>query len=191
MRDEQQRVRHQVSEEDTGGEDARSPKAHAAERERGQHADYHGNRHHAHRHDDGILEKDQKVGLREQYPELIERDAVENEPRIGRQPRHLGVALERRHDHVIGRHQEEDREQDQKEIGREQRPAPATPQARSSRHRFAGRYGESGGAHPISLPRLRTPRRMKTAATARIGNMNSDVAAPSGRSPERIPSRKA
>ena len=28
---------------------------------------------------------------------------------------------------------------------------------------------------------------MKMAATARIGNMNSEVAAPSGRSPERMP----
>src|SRR4029079_19633018 len=120
-----------------------------------------------------------------------ERDAVEDEPRIGRQPRHLGVTLERRHNHVIGWHQEEDRKQDQKKIGRKQRRASTAPQARSSRRCFAGRHGESGGAHPISLPRLRTPRRMKTAAIARIGSMNSDVAAPSGRSPERIPSRKA
>ena len=55
---------------------------------------------------DRVLEEDQEVGLREQNPELIERDAVGDDPRIGRHVRDLGVALERGHDHVIGRHQE-------------------------------------------------------------------------------------
>src|ERR1700686_253801 len=104
--------------------------------------------------------------------------------------RHLGVALERRHDHVEGRDQKEDREDHQKHIGRDQRPAPIAAETGADTETLRGAGGDGGCAHPISLPRLRTPRRMKTAANARIGNMNSDVAAPSGRSPERMPSMK-
>ena len=51
QRNEQQRVGHEVGEEDAGRQDARAPELHAAERERGQHADHHGDRDHAHRHD--------------------------------------------------------------------------------------------------------------------------------------------
>ena len=69
--------------------------------------------------------------------------------------------------------------------------APSLPSPASGGGKGGGARGDGGGAHPISLPRLRTPRRMKIAATARIGNMNSEVAAPSGRSPERMPSMKA
>src|SRR5262249_40511546 len=90
--------------------------------------------------------------------------------------------------HVIGRHQEEDREQHQEHIRRDQRPAPVAGEARpATRHRRR----DGGRGHPISLPRLRTPRRMNTAAIARIGDMNSDTEAPAGRSPQRIPSMNA
>src|SRR6476660_2957079 len=104
----------------------------------------------------------------------------------------FGIALERRYHHVIRRHQEEDREQDQEKIRRIKCPAPIAAQARALDETApCGRGGDRGCRHPVSLPRLRTPRKMKTAAIARIGNMNSDVAAPSGRSPERMPSRNA
>ncbi len=109
---------------------------------------------------------------------------------IGRHMRDFGVALERRDHHVIGRHQEEDREDDQEEIGRDQRPAPVALQAGPLEKAAASRARCMWlSRHPISLPRLRTPRRMKTAAIARIGSMNSEIAEPSGRSPERMPSR--
>jgi hypothetical protein len=52
-----------------------------------------------------------EVRLRQQDFKLIERNAVGNDPRIGRHMGDLGVALERRDDHVIGRDQKKDREQ--------------------------------------------------------------------------------
>ena len=60
----------------------------------------------------------------------------------------------------------------------------------------AGRSGPAGicgcGAHraQASLPRLRTLRRIRMAAIARIGNMNSDTDAPSGRSLPQIAKRE-
>src|SRR5580700_9972682 len=102
-----------------------------------------------------------------------------------------GAALERRVAPVEGRGEKEDREDDKKDIGRDQRPAAIAAEAGADTETFLrGAGGDGGSAHPISLPRLRTPRRMKIAAKPRIGNMNSEVAAPSGRSPERMPSMK-
>src|SRR5262245_23464333 len=106
--------------------------------------------------------------------------------------RDLGIAFERGDDHVVGRHQEKYREDDEKYVGRYQGPSSISAEApATTAGALDGRHGDCAGAHPISLPRLRTPRRMKTAAIARIGNMNRDVAAPSGKSPDRMPSRKA
>src|SRR5262249_61381837 len=129
------------------------------------------------------------VGLGEQQLVLVEGE-VGNPPRAGRDVGDLGVGLERRHDHVIGRHEEEDREQDEEHVGRDQRPAPV---AREARLGSAGRstLRDRRGGHPISLPRLRTPRRMKIAPIARSGNMNSDTEAPSGMSPDLMPSMNA
>ena len=45
----------------------------------------------------------------------------------------------------------------------------------------------SGAQRQASLPRLVMPRRMKIAATARIGTMNSATVAPNGRLPPRMP----
>src|SRR5690349_15163363 len=99
----------------------------------------------------------------------------------------LRIRFQRGHDHVVRRSEKENREQNQKKIGRKKRPPPVALETRATGARILG----NRGGHPISLPRLRTPRNMKTAETARIGNMNSETAAPSGRSPERIPSRNA
>ncbi len=190
QRNEEQRVRNEVSEEDAGGEQPRAPEPHAREREGRQHADHHGDGDDAQRDDDGVLEIDEKVGLAEQEPVLLERHAVGDDPRIGCEMGDLGVRLQRGHDHVVGGRQEEDREQHQKEVRGDQSPAPIAPEARAD----AGTRmldGDGVCGHAISLPRLRTPRSMNTAEMARIGNMNSDTAAPSGRSPERMPSRKA
>src|SRR5665213_3571537 len=171
-RDEQQRVRHQISEENAGGEHARAPEFHAAERKGRQNADHHGDRHHADGDDRGVLEKDQEVGLPQQYPELVERNPVEYEPRIGRHARHFGVALERRDDHVIRRQQEEDREHDQEDTGHDQSPAAIAPETGANTDPLGGWSYGGERTHPISLPRLRTPRRMNTAAMARIGTMS-------------------
>jgi hypothetical protein len=92
-------------------QDARTPKPHPAKRKRCQHADHHGDRHNAKRHDRCVPEERQKVGLRQQDFELIERNPVGDDPWIRRHMRDLGVTLERRDDHVIGRDQKEDREQ--------------------------------------------------------------------------------
>ena len=138
-----------------------------------------------------FLKKIRKSVCVEQQPELIERHPIGDDPWIGRHVRDLGIALERGDDHVIGRNQEKDREHDEKYVRRDQRPAAIALQACADATLRRGAHADGGRAHPISLPRLRTPRRMKIAAIARIGNMNSDVAAPSGRSPERMPSRKA
>jgi len=190
QRDEQQGVGNEVGEENAGGEKPRSPEPHARKRKRGEHAHHHGDGDHAHRDDDRVLEVDEEVGFVEEEAVLLEGHAVGDDPRIGREMRDLGVGFQRRHDHVVGRREKEDREQDEEEIGGEQRPAPAAPQA-GYRADARARGDCSGRGHPISLPRLRTPRRMNTAEIARIGNMNSDTAAPSGRSPERMPSRNA
>src|SRR6185312_3510453 len=101
------------------------------------------------------------------------------------------IRLERGHDHVIGRDEEEDREDHQEDIGQDQRPAAVAAEARAAARQRPGDGGNGSCGHPTSLPRLRTSRRMKMAAMARIGNMNSDTEAPSGMSPERMPSRKA
>src|SRR5690606_18343700 len=93
---------------------------------------------------------------------------------------------------VDRRQQEEDGEQDQKEIGPAQRPGAvplhaAIPRASA---RCSG-YRLHGAGHHTSLPRRVMSRRMKTAATARIGTMNSDTLAPSGMSPPSMPRRNA
>jgi len=63
----------------------------------------HSDRHHAHSDDHSIFEKNQEVGLGEQNLELIEREALGDDPWVGRHMRDFGIALERGNDHVIGR----------------------------------------------------------------------------------------
>src|ERR1700724_1328900 len=90
------------------------------------------------------------------------------------------------------RHQEEDREQGEEEIGPAQRPAALAAGVAGfarARGRHCGRDGRGG--HDISLARRLMSRRMKMAATVRIGTMNSDTLAPSGISPPSMPMRNA
>ena len=105
-------------------------------------------------------------------------------PRVGRRP-DLRARLERGDQHVDRRRQEEDDEQDQEEIRPEQRSCAGRARCCRSGRGRAGRRAASAVAvrhcH-ASLPRLRTLRRMKNAAIARIGTMNSDTDAPSGMS---------
>src|SRR6266699_5162989 len=157
-----------------------------------EHAHHHGDDDDADGDDGGILEKDQEVGLCDQGTEMLEGHPVRDPPRAGRHVRDLGVGFERGHDHVVRRRQEEDRENHQEHVGQDQRPAPAALDARESPARDRGDRGVCRRRrHPISLPRLRTPRRMNTAEMARIGNMNSDTEAPSGMSPDSMPSLNA
>ena len=84
QRDEQQRVRHQVGQEDAGREDGRAPELHPASENAASIADHHGDETTQTVTIDRVLEEDQEVGLPEQQPELVERDAVGDDPRIGR-----------------------------------------------------------------------------------------------------------
>src|SRR5215468_1042290 len=115
---------------------------------------------------------------------------MEHPPRVGRR-RNLGAALERGDQHVERRHQREDRKQRQEEIRPAQRPGAVA--AHAAILDLAGRSGLVDGyaAHQASFPRLEMSRRMKTAATPRIGTMNSETLAPSGMSLPSMPTRNA
>src|SRR3954465_9494361 len=106
--------------------------------------------------------------------------------------RYLGARLERRDQHVERRHQREDREQCEEEVRPPQRPGAVA--AHAAIFDRAGRRGlvdHHRACHQASFPRLLISRRMKIAATARIGIMNSETLAPSGISPPSIPMRNA
>src|SRR5205814_5124915 len=88
----------------------------------------------------------------------------------------LGARLERGDQHVERRREEDHREEDEEHVRPDERPAALAPQAL--------------GLH-ASFPRRLMSRRMKYAATPRIGNMKSETQAPSGRSPPSMPSWNA
>src|SRR5256885_14782763 len=115
---------------------------------------------------------------------------MEDPPGIGRR-RNLRTALERSDDHVERRHQREDRKQRQEKIRPSQRPGAVA--AHAAIFDRAARRGlvDCHGAHQASFPRLLTSRRMKIAAIARIGTMNSETLAPSGISLPSMPIRNA
>src|ERR1700758_5542212 len=104
-------------------------------------------------------------------------------PRVGR-CRDLRARLQRGDEHVDGRGQKENHEQDQEEIGPEKRSAPAPRYAAiaGSADLTGRRFCRCRRHCHASFPRRRTLRRMKNAAIARIGAMNSDTDAPSGMS---------
>src|ERR1700732_2128927 len=116
---------------------------------------------------------------------------MEHPPGVGRR-RNLGAGLQRGDHHVERRHQREDREQRQEEVRPSQRPGAVAAHApifdRSGRR---GLVDHHGACHQASFPRLLMSRRMKIAAIARIGTMNSETLAPSGISLPSIPIRKA
>src|SRR6266851_2258071 len=112
-------------------------------------------------------------------------------PGIGRGG-NLRAGLQRGDQHIDRRQQEEDREQGEEEIRPAQRPAAIPAHAAAPRHagRAAGACGGSDRRH-ASFPRRLISRRIKIAATVRIGTMNSDTLAPSGMSPTSMPTRNA
>src|SRR5260370_5687910 len=116
---------------------------------------------------------------------------MEHPPRISCR-RNLGARLERGNQHVERRQQREDRKQREEEI----RPSecPGTVTAHAAVFDRAGRRSlidYHRACHQASFPRLLMSRKMKTAAIARIGNMNSETLAPSGISLPSMPTRKA
>src|SRR2546426_6571590 len=115
---------------------------------------------------------------------------MEHPPRIDRR-RNLGAGLQRRDQHVERRHQGEDRKQREEEIRPAQRPGAVA--AHAAIFDFAGRRAlvDCYSAHQDSFPRLLTSRRMKIAAIARIGTMNSETPAPKGTSLPSMPTRNA
>src|SRR5262245_9848007 len=103
-------------------------------------------------------------------------------PRIGR-GRNLRAGLERRDQHVDRRHQKDDREYGEEKIRPAQRPPPVSAHAAvSAATRGRGGGGDGCRGHDISPARRWMSRRMNTAATVRIGTMNSETLAPSGMS---------
>src|SRR6266550_707670 len=115
---------------------------------------------------------------------------MEHPPGIGRR-RNLRAALERSDQHVDRRHQREDRKQREEEVRPAERPGAVATHAAipdlAGRRPLVDRHR----AHQASFPRLFTSRRMKIAAIARIGTMNSETLAPSGISLPSMPTRKA
>src|SRR5262245_50422528 len=102
-------------------------------------------------------------------------------PRIGR-GRNFRAGLERRDQHVDRRHQEEDREHGEEEIRPAQSPPPVPAHAAVSALTRGRGGGDGCRGHDISLARRWMSRRMNTAATVRIGTMNSETLAPRGMS---------
>src|SRR4030088_2130748 len=104
----------------------------------------------------------------------------------------LGAGLQRRNYHVERRHQREDREQREEKVRPSQRPGAVAAHAaifdRAGRRGLVDHYR---ACHQASFPRLLMSRRMKIAATASIGSMNSETLAPSGISPPSMPMRNA
>src|SRR5438270_5116518 len=108
-----------------------------------------------------------------------------------RRRRNLRAALERGDQHIERRRQRENRKHHQEEIRPPQRPGAIA--AHAAILDLAPRSGFIDGkrAHQASFPRFEMSRRMKTAAIARIGTMNSETLAPSGISLPSMPTRNA
>src|SRR6476646_4482806 len=111
-------------------------------------------------------------------------------PRVGR-CRNLRASLQRRDQHVDRRQQREDRKQRQEEIRPAQRPDAVATHAAQLDGAARSSLVDRDCGHQASFPRLLTSRRMKIAATARIGAMNSETLAPSGMSLPSMPTRNA
>src|SRR5262249_44258965 len=152
--------------------------------------DQHGDRHDDHRHQSGIAEEGQ-ILPRAQQLDVIAKRGIIHPPRIGGR-RYLRAGFQRRDQHVDRRHQEEDREHGKEKIRPAQRPFPVAADAAGSAPAGGDcRSGDGCRGHDISLARRLMSRRMNTAATVRIGTMNSETLAPSGMSPPSMPTRKA
>src|SRR5439155_20448287 len=82
--------------------------------------------------------------------------------------------------HVDRRDERKNREQHQEEVGPAQRPRPVPAHAPVLDLARGTALVDCKRAHQASFPRLLTSRRMKIAATARMGTMNSETHAPSG-----------
>src|SRR5229473_539537 len=105
--------------------------------------------------------------------------------------RNLGAALERGDQHIERRHQREDREQREKKVRPSQRPGTVAAHAAVLDVARRRALVDRDRAHQASFPRLLTSRRMKIAAIASIGTMNSETLAPSGISLPSMPTRNA
>src|ERR1019366_6082746 len=166
------------------------PEPHPRQRECRGHADQHGDRHHEDRDERRVPEERQEL-VRRQQPDVIRKRRMEYPPRI-RCRRNLGAAFQRSDQHVERRHQREDREQGEEEVRPSQRPgAVAAHAAIFDRTAWRGLVDHHSACHQASFPRLLISRRMKIAAIARIGTMNSETLAPSGISLPSMPIRKA
>src|SRR5262249_16924274 len=143
---------------------------------------HHRDRYHANGDDRRVAKEDQVLVLRQQI-NIVRESGIEYPPWISGR-RDLCARLERGDKHIDRRWQEKDHEQDQEKIRPEQRAPPAAGDAAvADATELSGwcvgccrRHGHA------SFPRRRTLRKMKNAAIARIGAINSDTEAPSGMS---------
>src|SRR5262245_40457012 len=76
--------------------------------------------------------------------------------------------------------QEEDRKHHQEEIRQTQRPTAVPADTADFQSTTGSGRGSDCDRHHASLPRRLMSRRIRIAATVRIGTMKSDTAAPSG-----------
>src|SRR5437870_3105370 len=115
---------------------------------------------------------------------------MEHPPRVGG-GRDLRAAFERGNQHVDRRDERVGSKQHQEEIRPSQRPGPVAAHAAVFDLAARDALVHCKHAHQHSFPRLETSRRMKIAATARIGTMKSETQAPSGMSLLWIPTWNA
>src|SRR5262249_18419580 len=123
-----------------------------------------------------------QVLSRSQQLEVVGERRMIDPPRVGCGG-NLRAGLERRDQHVDLRRQKEEREYGGEKRRPAQGPAPLPADAAvaaSAPQRGSGGDGCCG--HDMALARRWISRRMNTAATVKIGTMNSETLAPSGMS---------
>src|SRR5829696_1933157 len=153
----------------------------------------HRDRDDEHRHDGRVEEEGLERSRRQKLDEVAKRRVIDP-PRV-RGGGDLARLLQARDQHVQRRQEREAGEDAEEEIGPAHRPfAVAADRAGvgvGSGRDAGGGGGERARRHHIFSPRLLMSRRMKIAATVRIGTMNSEIDAPSGMSPPSMPSLNA
>src|SRR3990170_2312728 len=170
-RDEEKGIGHEVRQKHAGAQDAGSDEAEPRQAVRREDADHQREDRHQSGDDGRVLEVDEEISLREQVLVMLEGRALLDEERDPLQALDLLVGLERGQRHPVGREQEKHHEHGDHAVADDE-------------HGLA-----AGLDRPDHTTLRRTPRRIKKADTARIGNITSATAAPRGTSPDSMPRR--
>ena len=118
-RDEQDRGRHQIGEEDHAADRARAPVAHAHDRVGGHHARDQRQRGRADRDVHGVPHPARIVGLEQQLVEMLERRVDDPPGIVGLHVDQLVVRFDAGQRHPVEREQQDDQEQDERQIDRD------------------------------------------------------------------------